>query len=97
MGASGGFNYKSNSEKGWDEQLIEQEPQGVDFVLDPVGGNYFAQNLKILKTDASLVLYGLLGKATKQIDNQLCFFMWESLCGPFQLKQNESLSLSVNL
>ena len=81
MGASGGFNYKSDSERGWDEQLIEQEPQGVDLVLDPVGGNYLAQNLKVLKTDASLVLYGLLGKATKQIENRLYALLWGKIRG----------------
>lgn len=61
LGATGGFNYKNSSEKPWDEQLLEHEPQGVNIILDPVGGNYFGQNVKCLKVDGSLVLYGLLG------------------------------------
>ena len=41
--------------------------QGVDVILDPVGGNYLADNLAALATDGRLVLIGLLGGATAEL------------------------------
>jgi tumor protein p53-inducible protein 3 len=35
--------------------------QGVDIVLDPVGGTYLEDNLEVLAMDGRLVSYGLLG------------------------------------
>ena len=36
----------------------------MDVVLDPVGANYLADNLRVLGLDGRLVLIGLLGAAT---------------------------------
>ena len=41
--------------------------QGVDVILDPVGGNYLADNLAALATDGRLVLIGLLGGAKAEL------------------------------
>jgi NADPH:quinone reductase-like Zn-dependent oxidoreductase len=37
-------------------------------ILDPVGGNYAALNLKILSVDGRLVLIGLMGGREAQLD-----------------------------
>ena len=42
--------------------------QGVDLILDPVGGSYLRQNLEILKENGRLVNIGLLGGRTAEID-----------------------------
>lgn len=36
--------------------------QGVDVILDCVGGGYWQQNTDVLSMDGRWVLYGLLGK-----------------------------------
>ncbi|KAF6023542.1 TP53I3 [Bugula neritina] len=37
--------------------------EGVDLVIDCVGGSYWQQNTDVLKTDGRWVLYGLMGGA----------------------------------
>lgn len=41
---------------------------GVSVILDPVGGNYLEQNIKCLNTDGSLVIIGLMGGRTGELD-----------------------------
>lgn len=41
--------------------------RGVDIILDPVGGNYFARNLHLLKARGRLVVIGLLGGSESEI------------------------------
>lgn len=36
-------------------------PDGLDIILDPVGGNYFNENLKNLSIDGRLIIIGILG------------------------------------
>jgi putative PIG3 family NAD(P)H quinone oxidoreductase len=42
--------------------------EGVDVILDLVGGDYFEQNLRCLKTKGRLMLVGLTGGATANFD-----------------------------
>jgi len=42
--------------------------QGVDVVLDIVGGNYLEENIKILNPDGRLVIIGLLGGSKAQLN-----------------------------
>lgn len=41
--------------------------QGVDVILDPVGGSYLASNLNCLAVDGRLVVIGLLGGASAEV------------------------------
>lgn len=43
-------------------------PQGVDIILDPVGANYFENNLGVLGIEGRLVLIGLMGGAETTIN-----------------------------
>lgn len=40
------------------EVLKESEPQGLDAVFDPMGGNYFPRSLSVLQKKGTLVAYG---------------------------------------
>ena len=41
--------------------------QGVDVILDPVGGSYLADNIQALTRDGRLVVIGLMGGATAEV------------------------------
>lgn len=41
---------------------------GVDMILDPVGASYLTDNQKVLNTDGRLVLIGLLGGRSAELD-----------------------------
>jgi len=41
---------------------------GVHAILDPVGGAYLEQNIRLLATDGSLVIIGLMGGRTASLD-----------------------------
>jgi len=58
LGAAAGFNYKEGD---WAAQMKEALPQGVDVILDPIGGSYVAQNLQAIAEDGRWVLFGLMG------------------------------------
>ncbi|MEB0042032.1 MULTISPECIES: NAD(P)H-quinone oxidoreductase [unclassified Pseudomonas] len=61
LGAQGGVVRSDNL-----ESLKDLGP--FDVILDPVGANYAALNLKILKVDGRLVLIGLMGGREAQLD-----------------------------
>jgi putative PIG3 family NAD(P)H quinone oxidoreductase len=61
LGAQGGVVRSDNL-----ESLKDLGPFNV--ILDPVGGNYAALNLKILSVDGRLVLIGLMGGREAQLD-----------------------------
>jgi tumor protein p53-inducible protein 3 len=66
LGARLAINYKMQDFSR--EILTATAGQGVDLVLDPVGGSYLQQNLQILKENGRLVSIGLLGGRTAEID-----------------------------
>ena len=43
-------------------------PGGVHTILDPVGGNYLEQNVRLLTTDGHLVIIGLMGGKDAKLD-----------------------------
>ncbi|AOY90216.1 NAD(P)H-quinone oxidoreductase [Marinobacter salinus] len=63
LGASGVWNRKEGSfvdaVKSWG---------GVDMVLDPVGGAYIAEDQKVLNVDGRIVLIGLMGGRSAEVD-----------------------------
>jgi putative PIG3 family NAD(P)H quinone oxidoreductase len=65
LGADVVANYR---EQDWVETVRKAtDGQGVDVVLDSIGGPYLEQNLKCLALDGSLVLIGLMGGAKAEI------------------------------
>ncbi|PHH87832.1 hypothetical protein CDD83_8357 [Cordyceps sp. RAO-2017] len=59
LGASAAFNYKTRD---WAAALREATGgQGVDYIVDFVGGSYFQQNLDAAARDCRIVLLGTMG------------------------------------
>jgi putative PIG3 family NAD(P)H quinone oxidoreductase len=65
LGAEAGWNRHDGP---WAPSVAAWRPGGVDAILDPVGGSYFADNLGALAPDGALVLIGLLGGRMAEID-----------------------------
>ena len=48
-------------------------PNGIDIILDPVGGSYFQDNLDALSIEGRLLLIGLMGGTKSEINlGQVC-------------------------
>jgi NADPH:quinone reductase-like Zn-dependent oxidoreductase len=59
LGATAAFNYKTGD---WAAGVKEKtDGNGVDFIVDFVGGNYFQKNLDVSARDCRIVLLGTLG------------------------------------
>ncbi len=66
LGATHGINYKKED---FASRAMEiTGGNGVDVVLDWIGASYLARHLTILKTKGRLVLIGLMGGSTGEID-----------------------------
>jgi len=66
LGATLGINYK---EQDFVAAVKDATPdQGVDLILDPVGGAYLKQNLDLLKENGRLINIGLLGGSTADLN-----------------------------
>lgn len=65
LGAAGGANRQVGP---WTDAVRAWAPDGVDLILDPVGGAYLADDLSVLATDGRLVVIGLMGGRTAEID-----------------------------
>jgi putative PIG3 family NAD(P)H quinone oxidoreductase len=64
LGAEGGFD---RHDGGFEGAVKAWAPEGVDVILDPVGGAYLTQNLDCLALGGRLVLIGLMGGAKAEI------------------------------
>jgi len=66
LGARGGAN---RHEADFEDAIVEwSDGAGMDVILDPVGADYLARNLRSLATGGRLVLIGLLGGRAAEID-----------------------------
>ena len=66
LGASLAINYK---EQDFAEAVRDAtQGQGVDLILDPVGGAYLEKNIKLLKENGRLINIGLLGGSTAELN-----------------------------
>jgi putative PIG3 family NAD(P)H quinone oxidoreductase len=65
LGASGGADRHAGSFA--DHVPAWTDNEGFDVILDPVGAGYLAANLRALRTDGRLVIIGLLGGATTEL------------------------------
>ncbi len=54
---------------------------GIDMVLDPVGGSYIGDNQKVLNADGRIVLIGLMGGRTAEVDLGLMLVKRHRLIG----------------
>ncbi|MEX2475670.1 NAD(P)H-quinone oxidoreductase [Marinobacter sp.] len=63
LGASGTWNRRNGS-------FVDAVRQwgGIDMVLDPVGGSYIADDQKVLNADGRIVLIGLMGGRSAEVD-----------------------------
>ena len=52
LGADGAFNYR---ETDFVEEIRQKEKNGIDVVLDMVGGDYFQKNIQLMATEGRLV------------------------------------------
>jgi putative PIG3 family NAD(P)H quinone oxidoreductase len=64
LGADAGANRKQDGM--WDAALDFAGESGVDVILDPVGAEYFEENIKLLGLGGRLVLIGLMSGAKTQ-------------------------------
>ncbi|WP_110656913.1 NAD(P)H-quinone oxidoreductase [Salinicola halimionae] len=65
--------YQLGADAGWnrhDGSFVDavKDWGGADMILDPVGGDYIAQDLAVLNADGRLVLIGLMGGIEAQIN-----------------------------
>ena len=74
LGATAGSNRHDGS---FVELAQAFSPEGVDVILDPVGGSYLADNINLLGMGGRLVLIGLMGGA--QTDINLAMLMIKRL------------------
>ncbi len=66
LGARAAFNYREGPFQ--EPVLAATGGQGVDVVLDMVGGSYLGANLKVLRTDGRLVMIAVQGGAKAEVD-----------------------------
>jgi len=64
LGATKAFNYRDTDFL----DAIKSEAGGVDVILDIVGGDYLAKNMKLLKADGRLVIIAVLGGAKAEVN-----------------------------
>ena len=55
----------------WASQLRDAVPDGVDVVLDVVGGDEVDRNLKVVRAQGTIMQVGLLGGATASVSTGL--------------------------
>ena len=78
-GAEQLINYKQQA---FDEVLKKAWPEGVDMVLDMVGGDYLNRNLQVLKRDGSVVYLAMLaGRYADNLDMAMLLGKRASIIG----------------
>ena len=65
LGADGGA---VRHDEPWADAVLRWRAKGVDLILDPVGGAYLDDNLRVLAVDGALLSIGLLGGRTASLD-----------------------------
>jgi putative PIG3 family NAD(P)H quinone oxidoreductase len=65
LGADGGWN---RHEGPFRDAVLAWAPDGVDLVIDPVAGPYLADDLAVLAVDGRVVVLGLMGGRTAELD-----------------------------
>ncbi|MDC0432490.1 NAD(P)H-quinone oxidoreductase [Hyphomicrobiales bacterium] len=63
------------------EDIKKWAPNGVDIILDPVGGEYFEDNLNVLSIEGRLLLIGLMGGTKSEINLGLVLMKRQRIIG----------------
>ena len=66
LGAEGGCNYKEHDFVTWVQEMTHG--QGVNLIQDPIGSAYWDRNIQCLRKGGRLVLLGLMGGVTTEIN-----------------------------
>lgn len=81
------INYKTQDFE--QEILNHTQEQGVDVILDIVGGSYFQKNLNLLKRDGRLVIIGFMGgRIAKEFDLQKLILKRATITGSTMRARN---------
>lgn len=81
------INYKTQDFE--QEVLKHTQDQGVDVILDIVGGSYFTKNLNLLKRDGRLVIIGFMGgRIAKEFDLQKLILKRATITGSTMRARN---------
>jgi zinc-binding alcohol dehydrogenase/oxidoreductase len=79
LGAAGGANYRTQD---WAKEILAlTDGQGVDVVVDSVGGETFEKAIQIIRPGGRLVFYGTTTGPAKQVDYSRIFWNQISLLG----------------
>ena len=62
-------------------KIKDWAPNGVDIILDPVGGNYFERNLEVLGIEGNLIIIGLMGGAKTELNLGLLMIKRQKIIG----------------
>lgn len=95
------INYKTQDFE--QEILNHTQEQGVDVILDIVGGSYFQKNLNLLKRDGRLVIIGFMGgRIAKEFDLQKLILKRATITGSTMRARNSQekhrlLNLYMNM
>lgn len=65
LGAVKAIHYR---EEDFEEALKNLEPEGIDIILDMVGGDYTAKNINLLRSEGRLVIINAMKNRTADID-----------------------------
>ncbi len=91
LGADGG---SLRQEKPF-EDIKKWAPKGVDIILDPVGGEYFEDNLSVLTMEGRLILIGLMGGSKSQINLGLVLMKRQRIIGSTIRARNSTIKGKV--
>jgi len=101
IGADHAIDYKTQDFV--EEVLRVTGKRGVDVVLDTIGGDYIARNLRCLATDGRLVMIGFLQGSKAEIDFRFLMVKRQTITGstlrasPFERKVALAKSLEANV
>jgi len=94
LGAKGGVNYKSGE---WLPEMSKITSGGVDIIIDCVGGNYFNQDLQLLKLDGKLILIGFLAGSVLPADTNIAPILGKRITVQGTTLRNRSLEYKIKL
>lgn len=90
LGASAGWNRQQG-----DFVAAVKQWGGADVILDCVGANYLASNQQVLNTDGRLLLIGLLGGRTAELDMGLMLVKRQRLQGSTLRSQSVAVKTQI--
>ena len=75
-------------------KIKEWAPEGVNIILDPVGGEYFERNLDVLSIEGKLIVIGLMGGAKANLNLGLLMVKRQKIIGStIRARSNETKNI----